>query len=351
MKIAPHLPDKKDNNNQHKVKHFGLKYILLILIFSILSGAASALAIEAWLVPSGYVGTKVSIERNNSQQDKQDQQLSQIKQQQLEQRLVKIYNRDELIEGKYYPASAKITTAALLSSSGWVVLHQSDFKVSQVQNWQAVDHRGQIRQIEMVKTTKATDLVYLKLSGSVYRVNSFYDWSRTPDQLALWSNASDWTKTRAGYKQIDNNDTKFSSIKTPQFNYTLADNGIVSDGPMFNKSGKLVGFVGESNSITPSWYISARLNQLLSGQEFTNNFPNLTGSFVKRKINNDQIETASGFLVREYPNVEKIRKGDLILEINDTSITQSNAAKISFGFSTPKTLTILRAGEVKNISL
>lgn len=348
MEQAPHLPDKNQNEDVARVDHMSFKYIVLILVISILSGAAAALTIEAWLLPIGYGGAQISIERSSSSKKQQEQELSQIKQQQLEQRLVAIYDNKKLVNGKYYPQGAKVATAAMLSSNGWSVLTKPNFAITQVQDWQAADNQGKLRDILKVRRDSKSGLIYIKLEGSGYRVNSIASWDNTSDRFKLWGKHKDWSQWQLSKK--DKPDTARSSITNPQEYYEARSNPDKSL-PLFNKGGKLAGVLGNNGELIPSWYVSAQMNNILSDKKITYNFPNITGVFLTQKVSQDNMEPTQGFLVQEYTNSGKIRKGDVIVEVDGRKINKENAARIIHNLSYPLEVRLLRNETVIEIKL
>jgi len=341
MSSAPHLPDKKENESTTS-----LGWFFLIVLLSGLAGMASALATEAWLTPTitGLSTNRISIQSKTNQSKK----LDSLTKEQVEQRTVKVYKKEEKIQNKYYKDNF-LAKAALLSSDGWAVMYYPEYVQGSFRRLEAMDSQGVVHEVESAVYDQQSKLVYLNLKGDNFRVSSIVDWNQVNANQPVWLYDQEWQKEKLGSKQKVVS-SEVISLTTPIYKYSFI-RSYKQGTPIINKQGELIGFIGSENNIIPAWYISSQMNNVLSEQLVNYDFPELKGIIINDVVaEKNRTKSLNGVYITKSES-RKIRPGEIITKINGQEIDKKELAQTALSAEKPITITILREEETETITL
>lgn len=342
MSSAPHLPDKEEGETTSN-----LRWFLLVVLLSALAGTASALATEAWLTPNINNSSTNRISIQNSTE--QEETLSSLTKEQVEQRTVKVYDKREKIQNKYYKDSF-LFKAVLLSSDGWAVTYQPGYVPGSYNNFEALDNQGVVHEVETAIYDDKSRLLYLNLEGENFRVTSIGNWNQIRSKQPVWVYGDNWNKEILPQKQkVSSRDV--ISLTEPIYSYSFAKN--FKEGSLIvNQKGKLIGFSGTENNIVPAWYISTQINNVLSEQPLNYEFPEIKGIIIERKLSEkNRTESVEGVYVTQSESRE-IQSGDIITKINGKKVEKQKLTRLILTAEEPISISILTdKGQTKTINL
>lgn len=341
MSSAPHLPEKQNSESQSS-----LGWLFLIVVLSGLTGITAALVTIAWLTPQLVENgvNRISIE---SRAEK-NKEIKTLTKEQIDQRTVKIYDAEDKIEGRYYK-NDYLSDAAVLSSDGWVVMYRPNYKKGEYLNWEAINNKGVIHEIDEAVYDRNSKLLYLHLKEGDFRVASIADWGKIQQGKPVWIYNSDYSKEILRRKaETDSSEVK--NLLDLHYQYRLSDK-YETGSLVLNQQGELVGFLDEAGKITPSWYVSNQLNNVLADKEINYNFPRVKGIMIDRmNSKKERTKPIAGMYVT-YASSNKIKRGDILKKINGEKIKKKSLSKQAIIAKLPYALTITRGDKTKTIQI
>lgn len=318
---SPHLPPQSCNVKMHRVI-CSLPYLILIVIISLIAGAAASLATVAWIAPT--VVTEYPMYRIDSGQRDSSISVDPLLQRQTKQKVLTVYDNTKKVGGYFYSHGARISQLATLSSDGWVVGYIPGYIAGDESKWEIVDYQGIVRNVEKVVPDKLTDLVYIQISGGGLRVISFADQSGIEKGEPYWylsGNKIEFTEMKdvsemKGTMPIWKNRVRYLlSSDTPSGQIILDENG------------KLVGFSRNDNTLLHGEHASYYIDSILDSGLAVASFLPIAGHMIEGMMDEDSFDTDYvGYFVDfslTKSSSSSIGVGDVIEEINGHQVESS----------------------------
>lgn len=337
----PHLPAQTCRvDTYHRLQN--LKWIVFVFAAAFVSGVAAALVTVAWIAPivqepSGfYIGNY----RGAGDGGFLDLAIAQ----QVEQKTVKIINK-KLKTNKLVSENAEVTRAALLSSDGWAVAYYPAYALGMEKDWQAVDGQGLIYSIEKIVFDDFSRLLYIKISGQGFRINSFVDWQEVNEAVNWWTPGKNWQPAEV-YRFKNAEEKQIAANHLTLFYRT--DANLASGSLLFSNYGDFSGIINKDGFVIPSWLVENQINNLLENKKVV--YPGIAwrGFWVNGVEEDNKILPLKGFYVSDLGGKALsggLKKGDVILKIEGQVVT--NYTFVKQVLSAPKqfNLTVWRNGE------
>lgn len=343
-KKSPHLPPKACRVDTY-YRLQSLRWFLLFIFVAALTGVATALASVTWLAPNFHLDNSfrtVNFESKNIFDLSPDPFLVR----QTEQKLIKVYNKANKINDKFYGEGSFIAQAVLISSDGWSVLYQPDYKFGEEKKWDLVDYQGLYHEVEKVVFDNETDLLYVKVEGQGFRIASFADSGDVNLSTFLWAvDEKKWINTIID-GVVSLSKSKNFPIWQAQQAYKI-DRAIDKHMILLDDKGELVGFVAEDGMVISGLYVEEQIVSLLDSHKIIHKKLPLSGYFVNA-IENEEKEVwqeISGFYIIDSNtkvSSSTVGVGDLIVKINNDSFTKESLFEQVLQAPEEVSLTVLR---------
>ena len=325
MTMPPHLPPRACSVPAYYVRQ-SLPWIAVVVILSVLSGIAAALAISAWAIPEGNIASfsdRILLRRTVATEVLDVAVINHVTT-----RLLDVY--DATKETKYHtiPPDAFLGRALVLSSDGWVVLLAG--KNVKPTDIIVVDSQGVSYTIEEVVVDAKIGLTYLRVTGGGFRVAAFGTLTNEP--LTAWA----FTKEKH---------TASVEVLPPRF--TLSEYPVLVLGePMLlptvvgevapgtvitDERGEVLGVVGEKRTLIPAWMLEHEVRQVIRDRAVV--YPNIgiEGMPVALTRAEDGVSRASGIVVTSVTRQARdagVRVGDRIERVNGAPLSFDTLAEI-----------------------
>lgn len=348
---SPHLPERDIEKENKSIKN--ILWLLLVVFLSSLTAIASTLAVEAWILPFSLDNrTSISIENRGGGNNEQPQ-ISQLQKNQINQRLVSIYNSQDKIEDQYYPINSKLATGVLLSSNGWVAFHNPKFDINNHQILEVIDHKGIVHKAKKIKYDQRSGITYIQLNQDNFRVSSIFEWESKEPKHVWRVGDKNWYMDSLVERKDLSAKTTFSIAK-PQFFYQLDE--YKTSQALFSNNGALVGFVDQEGKVLPSWYISNQLSNVLSNNQLSYPELNYSGRLVDVIVDNEDnsAKELTAFYVEsdnKSSNTSTVMTGDLILSIDNNKIDSENISRLYLTSSDSSKATVIRKREQLEVEI
>ena len=357
-KQPPHLPEKVYSTKAAQSWQ-NIRLIIYVAIISLLAGFTGALVITAWFEPSLYStqGGVFLINNNKNDNDKDNdittwsQTPSVLAAKRLEFSTINIFDKTLQVSGNFYPESSFLGRVAMLSSSGWGVIYYPDFNKIKLTNWLALDSQGLEYKIENTIFDSARGMLYVKFVGNNFRVMSFPDWNNFGNGTKVW--VSDYNVWKE--RQLGDTIVVAESIHkiTEQYSRLRLEPETEIGNIVMTEEGQFVGFVDKNGMLQTAWFADYQLPHLLENGEFIKNNIDWTGYFVERHGISDITGTpGNGFyIVNPGSDATILKKGDIIISVNGSSIDLHNLWKTLLTTSGDFSLTVWRNNEEVDIKI
>ena len=346
----PHLPPKTSNVEIHRLWQ-RLKFLLAVVVFSVIAGMSGAAMMLGWIWPRFAEGdTWIT---SYSSPGLSRVQLEARVREEVSSRIVTVHKGLANLNGTNY-LNKKIGDGIMLSSDGWLALYQPNYD-NNYKNMYVVTADGKVWQPEKALMDKYSGILYVKIKDSQFKVVGFNDENSALNDIFIFHN-SDWYYTAALYPSLNHQLPHLDSA--PLLSYSL--NGSFNVGEVaINSQGRVAGFVNEKNLLIPSFYLTRILPKILNQQALSYPSLGVDGWFSEEQniisdkatsstISGNEVgigEKISGFMVSNVwsaPNL--LRRGDVVQEINGRIVSADNLWYIISGDQTVN-VKILRAGK------
>src|SRR3989339_1183025 len=343
----PHLPPPACRvDTHHRLQN--LRWILFIFGISFLSGLTAALVVVAWIAPtaSETVGLYLDGYRFS---DNNTSIFDPTLAHQLEQKTVRIFSKKALVN-KFASKNSEIAYGALVSSDGWGVFYYPAYAPGLEKDWIAVDSQGVLYNFEKAVFDNYSQLLYLRVAGQGFRVNSFFDWSNVQSEMAFWAMGERWQMVETKNISGNHNNTRASDlVLSRQLSGTFKIGAL-----LYTNNGDLAGLINKQGKVIPSWVIETQINNLLSKQKVEYVLAPWYGLWVSELEENGKLVPLRGFYVSSV-NAKStkfaLRKGDVITTVEGQSISEELLAKQFFSAPARFSMTVLRKGEEVNFTI
>ncbi|MBP7992074.1 MAG: hypothetical protein KAZ30_00255 [Candidatus Magasanikbacteria bacterium] len=342
--FPPHLPPPACS-----VPHHNYMQRLLLLIIAVISGLAAGtvgalLMINAWY-PTGLTSSAEYAAPRASTRPVLDSNVVRD----WRPRLIAVYDENKAVNKKYFPETARLTTAVIVNAGGWSVAPWSTAfnKASLV----GTDYQGQRLAVERFIPDPERQLVYIKFSGANFRSTTVFAGlnALTPGRL-VWSGSSDWHLATIDEPVMPSG--LISTVSVDKTVYTLRELS-KSQQVLITDRGEFVGFSAPEQKIIPVWMINQIISQLAAN---TKTIPvwsfDWRGTFVELTASEQGFVQSAGFLITEITRASAnhpIKVGDQIIKINNQNVTRENFVELLTLAPESFTATVLRQEETIEI--
>lgn len=322
-KLSPHLPPPTCFIKAHE-QWFLIKWIFITVILSLLSGLTAGLFAISWFFPNYNNGESVYLFNQSEGQKDLTGSLDQNFIREVRYRLLKIYDKKQIMHGGFYPKGAELGLAALLSSNGWSVFYRPEAGVLNINslknNWIGVDANGNVYNAEKAVFDSFSGFILVKFNGEEFRVNQFIKNQDLKYGESFWSVGDNWEKVFLTGKEMSvvspfRPDELYIKDKI----YPKAKAGTI----LINDQGDLVGLSDNENRLLPIWRLEQILPDVLGNKSIENSNLGWKGFFVGNRKTDGEWQDSFGFYISTAPKiVNGIKIGDVIIEINNEKISE-----------------------------
>ena len=353
----PHLPPKTSNIEIHRLWQ-RLKFLLAVVLFSVIAGMSGASMMLGWIWPrfaegDTWITSYISPGLSRAQ-------LESHVREEVSSRIVAVHKGLPNLNGTNY-LNKKIGDGIMLSSDGWLALYQPNYDGS-YKNMYVVTGDGKVWQPEKAMLDKYSGILYVKIKDGQFKVAGFIDENSALDDVFVFHN-SYWYHGSVLYPSLNYQVPHLDSA--PILSYSL--NGSFNVGGVaINNQGRVVGFVNEKNLLLPSLYLTRILPKILNQQALSYPSLGVDGWFSEEQAIVSATakagcrltaaencvgvgEKIQGFMVSNVWSASNaLHKGDVLQEINGRVVTADNLWYI---ISSDQVLNakILRAGKTLEI--
>ncbi len=344
-KDPPHLPARACRVDTH-YRLQSLKWTIFLIFVAFVSGTAAALSTVAWIAPvfiqsdSYYTAVHDAKSLNTNQPE-------QVFQHQVNQKVIRIYDQSKKVDQAFYDKNSLLFSTAVLSSDGWAVAYYPGYVSGLEKKWEAVDSQGLYYSVEKVVQDPVSNLLYLKIKGAGFRINSFSDWSE------LGAGHNYWAISRSGWREVSLDDLvitdagKDYAIWRPHNFHSLWQD--TEEGTLlYNSQGAFVGIVDAKNLLRPAWLVEGRINYLLDNNQITYFGLPWRGYMVDGVEFEGKWKKMTGFYVTEVGSTavsSTIKHGDVIFKINNSLVDEDFLAAQLYSIPDPIIVSVWRGGE------
>lgn len=317
MNIPPHLPPKDSPLIPWNRMRFWVWFSLGI-VSAFLAGVAGTLSTIAWFAPTPSPVPTVYTLRKERSPLVTTAYLDPLVLQQVEQRIVGIYDKRKKVQGAHYTADAKVGEAVLLTREGWAVFPTESFVSGEEKNFDVVDFQGNVFGTSLAVFDPVSNLTYIKLIGSGFRGDAvFPDWNDVDVDTRVLSIFG--STVQEGYIEGVGVKAKTSFPLWEANEEYAVSASLPVHSVLISERGELVGFVGALHTLIPAWYIPAHLRSLFEQEKIVYESLPYKGQEIISVVNNGRFEEQSGFLVTESPTKvtsSTIGVGDIIVRVD-----------------------------------
>lgn len=336
--FPPHLPPQSCNIASHR-RWQRLKFVFAFTIFGLIVGMSGASMMLGWIWPRFADGDTWINSYNRPALSRI--QLEDRVRQEISSRIVSVYQGESNLNGVNY-LKQKIGDAIVVSSDGWIAMYKPDFD-GNFKSLAILAQDNSVYQLENALQDRYSDVLYLKIKGGQFEVVNFSDALSISDDVFIYNN-SYWERTLPQYAVFGA--SSIPHLDTAPIQFYHLDTKFRSGNVAINNQGRVVGLMKNDGSLLPSIYITRILPQVLSNQVIIYPSLGVDGWFSEEAPIVVDKNSIAGFAVTKVWSANnKLRKGDVITEINGRVVTADNLWYIITSNSTLR-LKIIRADKV-----
>ena len=343
-KDPPHLPARACRVDTH-YRLRSLRWTVFLIFVAFISGPAAALSSVAWLAPA-FVMPDSYYPTSRDPHPISTNKPDSLFQHQVSQKVLKIYDQNKKISKNFYDKDSLLFGSAILSSDGWAVAYYPQYTVGSEKNWEVVDSQGSYYGVESTVYDSISELLYIKITGQGFRLNSFSDWSHLSIGNNYWALSSDGWQEVSLMDLIPINKASAQLVWRPQYFYSVWQD--LDEGSMlFDSKGSLVGVVDGEKMLRPAWLVEGRINSLLDLSRITYYGLDWRGYMVDGVEFEGKWKKLSGFYISDIDSLattSTVGLGDVILKINNSPIKEKFLAEQIFSAPDILTVSIWREG-------
>ncbi|MBP9761145.1 MAG: hypothetical protein KBD15_02810 [Candidatus Magasanikbacteria bacterium] len=348
MKIPPHLP-KKTKNLIQKETYRSLIVLGVLIVIAFVAAIAATLTTIAWIAPFSLGDTSLSSYRSPRSSDYTESVLDVQVEKQMQQRMVRVYDTREKIGQAYYAPSGLVGRAVMLTSSGWAVLHQSEYTPGEERYWESVNHQGIVFPINDVVFDPVSELVYINIEGDGFRGDvSFPDWNDIDVDGPVFAVNEYGSRPFALGSFIASDTNDVYAISAPRFFYQLTGTGEPGD-IMVSEAGAFLGFLHADNRLIPSWLMSSQLQELFANKKIAYTGLSVKGTTVRAYTDESTFQAVHGLYVTQSSTratTSTLGVGDVIVRVNGIPFDEASVARHIIFAQSPVRVEVLRQGVV-----
>ncbi len=342
-KFPPHLPSPACSINSHETMT-KLKLFLASIISGLAAGLVGAIVmINAWY-PATLNNTTVVVPNRNT-----NPTLDSSVVREWRPRLISVFDSSKkATTGNYYLASSRLGTAVVVNAGGWAIM---DFVPKLTKNnIIGLDYQGQELVVEELVAAEKDGLWYIKFKGSDFRATaSFAARGAVQANRILWGLGSDWQPYTVGQKITATSAVVSATEVTVK--YPLRELG-AENRVLITDRGEFVGFSNKDRIIIPVWMAPELLPKIMSGQKPPFVSFGWQGSFVTAVRAGVTSPAVDGFLLTDPGlNNEQLKKGDIILMIENQKVTPENIFELLLVAPPEFSVSIIRDTETLSLTI
>ncbi len=296
MALPPHLPKKSTPlMSWDRVRlwvWFGLG-----VVSAFVSCIAGTLSTIAWFAPAEVSTPTIFTFRRERSSFVTTAHIDPLVLQQVQQRIVRVYDRRQKIDGIYYTNESKLGEAILLTREGWAVLTLPNLAIGEEKNLEIVDFQGNIFPVTSSMFDPINRLAYIKIDGTGFRGDTvFADWQHIDVDTAILS--IDGTLIQEGYIEGMVGKTGESFPIWQNVRDYILSSKLTLGSLVITEKGEFVGFVGENHTLIPSWFVSTHLRSVFVTEKIVYESLPLRGQEFLALSTNGRFEERGGFIVK-----------------------------------------------------
>lgn len=343
--FPPHLPPPACS-----VPHHNYIQRILLLVIAIIAGLSAGtvgalLMINAWY-PTGLTSTAEYAAPRAATRPVLDSNIVRD----WRPRLIAVYDENKAVNKKYFPETARITTAVIVNAGGWSVAPWSNALVKA--NSVGTDYQGQRLKVEKIIPDPERQLVYIKFSGANFRSTTvFADLHALLPGRLVWGGSSDWHLFTVDEPVVPTG--LLQTVAVDKTVYTLRELS-KSNQVLITDRGEFVGFSGSDQKIIPVWMVSHFVSKLV---ENTKTIPSWNfdwrGSFVELIATDQGFTQASGFLITDVKATSShpLKIGDRIIKIDNQTVTPNNLVELLTAAQDTCKVTVVRLDQTLDFTI
>ncbi len=344
--FPPHLPPPACS-----VSHHNYMQRLLFLIIAVISGLAAGtvgalLMINAWYPTGLTVGTQYVAPRTSARPVLDSNIIRDWRP-----RLIAVYDENKAVNKKYFPETARLTTAVVVNAGGWSVAPWSTaFSRAALVG---IDYQGQRLLVERFIPDPDRQLVYLKFSGANFRSTTvFAGLSALAPGNLIWGGNSAWHLFTVDESLVPSG--LITTVLVDKTIHTVREL-ITPNQALITDRGEFVGFSASNQKIIPVWMVNQIISKLTSETKIVPawNF-DWRGSFVELMASDQGFTQSAGFLVTEVLRANSkhpIKVGDQIIKIDNQNVSSDNLVELLTLAPDPFAVTVLRQEKTLNLTI
>ena len=350
MKTPPHLPPKTSFSSAMSRRQSVPAFVLIILV-SLLAGAAGALVVAAWFVPVEFLPgqTFYSVGSNKVESVSLETDVESASRV----RVMRVFDKRKLVKSVAYRDSAKVFEAATLSSDGWAVAYVPNYTYGSERYWEGRDIQGVAYDIGQVVFDPFLSLVYIQFADigtRPFQVDSGDD--IVADSL-VWLLKDNTIKQAVLGDFFGPDGDSAHSIWNPVYKFALKD--VWESGSLvLNEQGHFVGFVGSEDDLIPGWIVQLQFFSLLEEEKIVYKSIPWKGYIVDNVLKNDVLRRQQGFYISQLGRRQLesgARVGDIVIRIDGKDVNSISLARSVLLAPDTFTVTVLRGGEEVELTL
>lgn len=344
---APHLPSK--NKSSRVSEGRPVSWIVSVLVIAVLASVTTTIVVVAWLAPllaSGDFTVRLPGQRNLAETPTLDENVLRS----VTERFVTVYDGTQKIGGQFYPDSAVVGRAALLTLDGWAVMPFVNYKNGTANSWEAIDSRGFRYPVIASTYDPLARLVYIRLEGDSFPVMTLA--SIRDDSERVFG----VTSLGVGFAHLRKESTSGApqSVSVP-FVVEKTDVAFGPRTPLVTEGGALVGFARTDGTVTPVWFVARQLDVVLGeGRVAYRGFP-WDGYLVRSAVRETGENPVIGFYVSKSATratANTVGAGDIVVAIDGRPIDPATLTETLLqNRATELTFDIIRNGKPITLTL
>jgi len=350
-KDPPHLPARACRvDTYYRLR--SLKWTVFLIFIAFISGTAAALSVVAWLAPT-FVQSDAYYPTSRESKFLSTNQPDSLFQHQVGQKVLKIYDKNKKVGKIFYDKDSLVFSSAILSSDGWAVAHYPVYKIGAEKYWEAVDSQGLYYGVENVVYDSISELLYIKVTGQGFRLNSFSNWSDLSIGNNYWAlNNGEWQEVSL-QNLVSADKNKAQLIWRPQYFYSVWQD-LNQGSLLFDNKGSLVGVIDGEKMLRSAWLIEGRINSLLDLGQISYYGLDWRGYMIDGVELEGKWKKLSGFYISDVDSVattSTIGLGDVVFKINGNPVKEKSLAEQLFSAPDVLMVSVWRAGEELEIEV
>jgi hypothetical protein len=265
-----------------------------------------------------------------------------------------IYDKKQKLNDSFYPSTALVGQAFMVSSDGWAVMSIPKYVSGMEKNWEGLDYQGLTYPINKVLVDNISNVLYLRLSGQGFRVVSFADWNNKDSVSTVWP------ITEGSLESVNIQTIKkiFNSKVYPvwQLGQSLKLNPAPAPGSILvNKNGELVGIADKDGGLVAGNLIERQIGFVLgAGKVNYLSLPWKGYAVYGTIVDNGVLNKVEGFYIADSPTrpgPNTVGAGDILIKLQQKPVDANNLSLEILSAPDTVMATVLRGKQVLDVAV